>query len=76
MRCEYCQKDVVGHKDVVVLVGRGPVHQVCYERTLVSRRIFQGLALPNLSLDDFAELKELVLQEINSRTVHAEVELF
>jgi len=76
MRCEYCQKDVVGHKEVVVLVGKGPVHQKCYERTLISRRIFQGLALPSLSLQDLSELKELVLQEINSRTVNAEVELF
>ena len=76
MRCEYCEASVVGHKDVVILVGQGPVHQRCYDRSLISRRIFQGLALPSLSLDDLSELKELVLQEINSRTFVEEFELF
>ena len=76
MKCEHCKSEVVGHKDVVILVGQGPVHQRCYDRKLISRRIFQGLELPNLSLDDLSELKELVLQEINSRLEMDDIELF
>lgn len=76
MKCEYCESQVVGRKDVIILDGRGPVHQRCYDRSLLSRRIFQGVALPNLSLDDLGELKELVLQEINSRLSIDDIELF
>ena len=77
MRCPYCRKSVVGVKEVKILAGEGPVHLSCYERSVMSQRIFEGLDLPKLSDDSLFELREMLLSEINSRSASAdEIELF
>ncbi|MGR6872618.1 hypothetical protein ACU6U9_10000 [Pseudomonas sp. HK3] len=77
MRCPYCKKSVVGEKNVEILTGIGPAHRLCYEQTILSQRIFEGLNLPRLSDDKLCELQEMLLTEINSRShVSDDVELF
>lgn len=67
MRCEFCEKSVVGDKEVVIIAGKGPVHSRCFEHTLLSRRIFQGVSLSSLPLEDLNEFKEMITIELNSR---------
>lgn len=79
MRCPFCEKSVIGEKDVVVIVGEGPAHRHCYERDMVNQRSFAGLYMPSLSDVQLNELKDLVLMELNSREqeeTHEAVELF
>ena len=77
MRCVYCEKGIVGQKDVVVVVGKGPAHEVCYEQNLISLRIFKGLCMSTLSVDELLELKEMAMIELNSRdTSESDIELF
>jgi len=77
MYCPYCDGPVVGEKQVVIVVGSGPAHSLCHERAMLSQRIFEGVQLPNLSVDKLMELQEMVRVELNSRdAASTEVELF
>ena len=77
MKCPYCQKNVIGEKKIVVVVGEGPAHAVCHERAIVSQRVFGGLNLPLLNDEQLAELSEMVKMEQNSRQPEEDViELF
>lgn len=67
MRCPYCSGSVVGDSDIVVLVGEGPAHRKCYERDVLGQRVFRGLHLPTLELNELYELKEMLLTELNAR---------
>lgn len=78
MRCDYCEKPVVGDKRVVILVGKGPVHTYCYEHDMLSKREFKGITLKSLTLSELHDLKEMTCIEINSRQNNDDdsVELF
>ena len=78
MRCTYCNGNVVGDPDVVVLVGEGPAHRSCYERHTVTSRVFGELNIQTLDNQSLVELKEMVLTELNSRhlTQEEDIELF
>lgn len=79
MRCCYCQKNVVGQKDVVMVVGEGPAHQSCHDRYTLTKRQFGNLDLQKLEDDVLNELKELVLTEWNARqksAIEDDIELF
>lgn len=67
MRCPYCSKSVIGQKDIVVIAGEGPAHRSCYEREVLGQRVFRGLHLPTLDLNELYELKEMLLTELNAR---------
>lgn len=77
MRCPYCSQTVVGHSNVVILVGEGPAHKKCYEQSVLGQRTFRGLHLPTLELTELHELKEMLLTELNAReNKDADIELF
>lgn len=78
MKCPYCQKNVIGEKKIVVVVGEGPAHAVCHERAIISQRVFGGLNLPLLNDEQLAELSDMVKMEQNSRDESQEdaIELF
>jgi len=77
MRCPFCKENVVGKKEVVIMVGEGPAHQECYERHTYHRRQFGYLDLQTLEDCKLQELKDMVLMEINSRQSYEyEIELF
>lgn len=77
MRCPYCSKSVVGHSDIVILVGEGPAHKKCYEQSVLGQRVFQGLHLPTMELSELYELKEMLLTELNAReNKDNQIELF
>ena len=66
MRCNYCEKPVLGASPVTV-PGIGPAHDICYQTRLTSERIFNGLNIAQLDDIQFNELSDLVLMERNSR---------
>ena len=80
MKCPYCQKNVVGHSKVVIIVGEGPAHFACHEQSVISNRSFKNIHFPSLSLEELHELKEMVLVELNARSrsdsVSEDIELF
>jgi len=67
MRCPFCAKSVVGEPEIVVIAGEGPAHRQCYERDVLGQRVFRGLHLPSLALEELYELKEMLLTELNAR---------
>jgi len=79
MRCCYCEKNVVGQSEVVMIAGEGPAHRSCYDRHALSQRQFGSLNLQRLDDQLLNELKELVLTEVNARKKHLiddDIELF
>lgn len=78
MRCPFCRKNVIGERNIVVVAGEGPAHKLCYEREVVGQRVFGGIHLPSLNMNQLNELKEMLLTEINSRHIDDDdaVELF
>lgn len=79
MRCCYCDQNVVGQKEVVMVVGEGPAHQACHDRYTLTKRQFGDLDLQTLEEDVLNELKDLVLTELNARQkteAEDDVELF
>ncbi len=79
MRCCYCDGNVVGQKDVVMVVCEGPAHRACHDRYMLTRRQFGSLNLQHLDDHLLNELKELVLTEVNARQkqdVEDDIELF
>jgi hypothetical protein len=67
MRCNYCDKPVLGSAPITVS-GIGPAHEICYKTRLTSERIFNGLNIAKLDDLEFNELSDLVLMERNSRS--------
>jgi len=67
MRCPYCGGQVVGDMDVVVLVGQGPAHTLCYERYNISKRVYKDIDFSALAQNDLLEMKEMILTELNAR---------
>lgn len=77
MRCPFCKGNVIGEKEVVILVGEGPAHTECYRRHAFHSRQFRGLDLQALDDNGLLELKDMVLMEMNSRVkTDTDVELF
>ena len=80
MRCVFCDSLVVGRPNVVIVQGKGPAHDECYQQSLVdvSQRHFAGLDLTALNEAALQELLELVTMELNTRSANdAEyIELF
>ena len=78
MNCPYCSKSVVGDKNVVIVVGEGPAHKICHERSVIGQRIFGDMELPALSDQQLLELSDMVKMELNSRDESQEdaIELF
>jgi len=80
MRCVYCNDHVVGKPDVVVVQGKGPAHELCFQRSLadMNKRQFAGLDLSNLRESTLRELLDMVTMELNTRSANDEdmVELF
>ena len=78
MRCEYCDKSVVGDSDVVIVVGCGPVHNHCYQHQQLNQRQFQGICMSELTLEELSDLIEMARVEINIRDGQVDncVELF
>jgi hypothetical protein len=66
MRCNYCEKSVLGESPITV-PGIGPAHDICYQTRLTSERIFNGLNIAELNDVEFNELSDLVLMERNAR---------
>ncbi len=66
MRCNFCQKEVLGARPITV-PGLGPAHDICYQSHLVSKRIFAGLNIAALDDSQLTELSDLVLMEKNAR---------
>jgi len=82
MRCNYCEKAVLGDKPITV-PGLGPAHEICYQSHLVIKRIFAGLNIAALDDMQLSELSDMVLMEKNARmsesmenTESFEIELF
>lgn len=82
MRCNYCDKPVLG-SDPITVAGIGPAHVVCYQTRLTSERIFNGLNIAKLDDLQLNELSDMVLMEKNSRSIligasndEFEIELF
>lgn len=67
MRCNYCNKTVLGSNPITV-AGVGTAHNVCYQTRLTSERIFNGLNIAELNDIEFNELSDLVLMEKNLRS--------
>ena len=76
MKCPYCKENVIGEKNVVVVVGEGPAHAICHERATISQRVFAGLKLPVLTDEQLSELSDMVKMEQNSRKQEEVIELF
>lgn len=71
MRCCYCERPVVGIRDVTIVPASGPAHAGCHHRALASRRVFKTIELARLTDAELTELREMVLTELNSRQVQA-----
>ena len=71
MRCLFCDERMLqDHHRLgapVTLPGRGVAHSGCAERDLVEKRVFGGISLKDIPVEDLYELRELVLQEVNMR---------
>jgi len=80
MRCTYCSGKVVGHRNVVVVPGKGPTHEGCFQKSLISiaQRTFSGMDLTQFTDAALNELSDMVAIEQNARTVKmgSMVELF
>lgn len=67
MRCPYCEGQVVGDQNAVILVGSGPAHTKCYERHIISKRIYKNIHFSSMTAADLVEMKEMILIELNAR---------
>ena len=78
MKCIICNEPVYG-KQGLTAVGLGAIHKQCFPGHSLDRRVFQSLDVSALNDEDFIELKEIVLAEINARegaSQQASIELF
>jgi len=66
MKCIICNKPVYG-KQGMTAVGLGAIHKKCFPGHSLDNRVFQSLDVSALNDEDFVELKEIVLAEINAR---------
>ena len=66
MRCNYCEKAVLGASPITV-PGVGPAHDVCYRSNLMSKHVFSGLNIGTLDEQQLNELSDIVLMEKNAR---------
>lgn len=69
MKCEFCHKPVVGQSDVVIVQGKGPAHEFCFQKALLNEksRQFAGLDLTRLQDDVLEQLLKMVMAEVRSR---------
>ncbi|BCE03732.1 hypothetical protein [Marinicellulosiphila megalodicopiae] len=84
MRCIYCKTPLITkgfkHENLITVPAKGVAHKRCAEQDYLSKRVFAGVELNQLSGNELLELKEIVLNEINERergyNQEAAVELF
>lgn len=71
MKCEYCGESIFKHNSrsgtPITVAGVGIAHLRCAETAVFSKREFKNISLNALSLEELRELKEMLLQELNSR---------
>ena len=67
MRCEFCNKNVVGHPNVVIVHGRGPAHEACFLNQQTGSGVFQDIEISSLDDKSLELLHELVMDEIRIR---------
>jgi len=67
MNCPYCERNTVGHEDVIIVVGKGPAYVPCHQAMLITRRIFKGIPLSALLRSELLDFKEMLLTEIKAR---------
>ena len=82
MRCNYCDKPVLGSNPITV-AGIGSAHVICHQTRLTSERIFGSLNMTKLDDHQLNELSDMVIMERNARSVlmgasndNFEIELF
>lgn len=79
MRCVICNDQVAGSCSVILVQGKGPAHDDCFQQSLVnvSSRCFVGLDLTQINENILRGLLELVTKELSTRAANDDiVELF
>lgn len=67
MRCLYCEKNVIGKRDIRIVPGHGPSHVDCHNIHLETTRVFEGICLKSIDASKLVALKEMVITELNAR---------
>lgn len=82
MRCIYCDNSIIesgkNFGKPMTAPGKGVAHTLCYTKDLINQRVFRGLKIAVLDIEELSELKEMVLIEMNARApaVMQEIDLF
>lgn len=66
MKCMHCEKEVVG-KNPITVQGVGIAHYDCHKKKLDESRIFMGINLSSLSIEELSNLSDLLCAEIDIR---------
>lgn len=66
MICIHCEDKVVG-KDPITVQGIGIAHLGCHQIKLDEDRVFMGINLSRLSMENLSNLSDLLCAEIDIR---------